>query len=100
MMYCNTTVIAAALFLGNGMLDRGFDASSGIFNRSRLRPVISDGVEPCHLQTWRISHCVLEPCCLCPMADDTEPDFKEAAIYQVRDVSMEGQYVASCARDF
>jgi hypothetical protein len=28
------------------------------------------------------------------MAGDAEPDFKEAAIYQVR-----GAYVASCARD-
>jgi hypothetical protein len=34
------------------------------------------------------------------MADDAEPDFKEAVIYQVRDVSMERRYVASCTRDF
>ena len=71
-------------------LDRGLDTSSEVFNRSHLRPAtVSDArVEPCHLQAWRVSHRVLGPCCLCPMADDAEPDFKEAAIYQVRDVSM------------
>ena len=56
-------------------------------------------VEPRHLQALRISHRMLGPCCICPMADDTKPDFKEAAIYQVHGAATERPYVASCARD-
>jgi hypothetical protein len=56
-------------------------------------------VEPHNLQAWRVSHRMLGPCCLCPMANVAEPDFKEAAIYQMPCASKGREYVASCARD-
>ena len=74
--------------------------ASEVLNRSHLRPMtVNARVEPHHLQAWRVSHRMLGPCCICPMADDAQPDFKEAAIYQVRGASTGRQYVASCARD-
>jgi hypothetical protein len=74
---------------------------SEVLNRRHLRPTTENArVEPHNLQAWRVSHRMLGPCCLCPMADHAEPDFKEAAIHQMRNASTGSQcYVASCAWD-
>ncbi|KIM71671.1 hypothetical protein PILCRDRAFT_830210 [Piloderma croceum F 1598] len=45
-----------------------------------------------------MSHQMLGPCCLCPLAYPTGPDFVEAAIYMVPAGLLSGEYVASCAK--
>jgi hypothetical protein len=54
-------------------------------------------VPPSDLRNYRLSHCMLGPCCLCPLADQNGPDFVEAAIYPSG--ALSGEYVASCASE-
>ena len=56
-------------------------------------------IEPSELRGHRMSHQMLGPCCLCPLAYPRGPDFSESAIYVVSGHgSLSGEYVASCAR--
>jgi hypothetical protein len=55
-------------------------------------------VHPSDLRSYRLSHRMLGPCCLCPLVDKSGPDFMEAAIYVVVSTgALSGEYVASCA---
>jgi len=51
------------------------------------------------MQDHRISHRMLGPCCLCPMMDESNPDFVEAAIYKASNGDQMGEYIAACAKD-
>jgi len=51
------------------------------------------------MENHRMTHRMSFPCCLCPLADENQPDFVEAAIYMATDGPLAGKYVASCARD-
>jgi len=64
-----------------------------------LRPASDEArVHPQDLEDHRISHQMLGPCCLCPLAEATQPDFVEAAVYPASVGPYAGQYVASCAQ--
>ena len=70
-----------------------------LINNIFLRPSTKEArVHPSELRNHRLSHRVLGPCCLCPLADQYAPDFMEAAIYVVSTGTLSGEYVASCAR--
>lgn len=56
-------------------------------------------VHPSDLRDYRMSHRMLGPCCFCPLAEETQPDYVEAPIYMASLGESAGQYVASCARD-
>jgi hypothetical protein len=65
-----------------------------------LRPIHNEvRVQPSDLRYHRLSHQMLGPCCLCPLADSARPDFVEAAMYMASVGPYAGQYVASCAQD-
>ena len=51
------------------------------------------------MQNYCMTHCMSFPCCLCPLADENQPDLVEAAIYMAADGPLAGKFVASCARD-
>lgn len=54
-------------------------------------------IHPSELRTYRLSHRMLGPCCLCPLVDQNGPDFVESAMYVVSTGALSGEYVASCA---
>ena len=56
-------------------------------------------MHPSGLDDHRISNHMPLPCCLCPLADENEADFVEAAVYRATSGPLAGQYVASCARE-
>jgi hypothetical protein len=61
------------------------------------RPLSKDTpIRPSELRNHCLLHCMLGPCCLCPLAYQSGPDFVEAAIYSMGTLSEE--YVASCTR--
>lgn len=47
----------------------------------------------------RLTHRMLGPCCLCPLADKNKPDFVESAIFQATEGDFTGEYVAACASE-
>ena len=56
-------------------------------------------ITPSQLWSHRISHCMLGPCCFCPLADPYAPDFVESAIYRRTESPYMGEWVATCARN-
>ena len=71
-----------------------------MFNYQRARPSSLEArIPPSEMQTHRISHRMLGPCCLCPLMDATKPNFVEAAVYMATDGEEAGQFVARCAND-
>jgi hypothetical protein len=58
-------------------------------------------VRPSDLRDYRMSHQMRGPGCFCPMMDENQPDFVEAAIYvlSVAGTPFSGEYVASCVRN-
>jgi hypothetical protein len=54
---------------------------------------------PKELRKHRETNYMLGPNCLCPMKDNSLPDFVEAAIYSISKGPLAGQYVASCSQD-
>lgn len=64
------------------------------------RPSSTAGLlHPSEMENYRMSHRMPFPCCLCPLADENQPDFVEAAIYAAADGPLAGKYIATCARD-
>jgi hypothetical protein len=55
-------------------------------------------IQPCKLHDHCMSHQMLGPCCFCPLAYPSGPDFMEAAIHMVLKGLFAGEYVASCAK--
>lgn len=71
-------------------------------------PLLTNDPRPCHqqhrvrpssLREHRKVTVMLGPCCLCPLRDESEPDYVEAAIYRATTGPYAGQYVISCAQD-
>lgn len=54
-------------------------------------------VPPSELASYRQTHRMLGPCCLCPMVDRNMPDFVESAIFLATVGHYAGEYVAACA---
>jgi hypothetical protein len=64
------------------------------------RPINDNGdrVTPSDLESHRLSHEVLAPCCLCPLRPEEGP-FVEAAIFTPVRGRFLGEYVAACAKN-
>lgn len=54
-------------------------------------------IVPSELSSYRNSHRMLGPCCLCPLADQYPPDVVESAIYQKSDDPHSGEWVVTCS---
>jgi hypothetical protein len=103
---CSTTVTLTNCAYGNGEQGSGANCLPRLTFYFYLflfwRPSTTEArIPPSELRSYRCSHCMLGPCCLCPLRDPNAPDYVEAAIYRVRSstLSESGEYVASCARD-
>jgi hypothetical protein len=69
-----------------------------VINTSYRPSSMEARVHPSDLRSYRLSHRMLGPCCLCPLVDQSGPDFVEAAMYVVVSTgALSGEYVASCA---
>jgi hypothetical protein len=56
-------------------------------------------VSPSDFETYRLSHDIQGPSCLCPFEKKDMGDFVESAIYMVGHGRYTGEYVAACAED-
>ena len=53
---------------------------------------------PSDLPAHRLAHAMRGPCCMCPLRQQCEDNFMEAAIYMVNRGHFAGEYVATCAK--
>ena len=60
---------------------------------------MEERIKPENLETYRVSHQMLGPCCFCPLVDPNALDFVESAMYRATDGKFLGQFVATCARN-
>ena len=64
------------------------------------RPSTRDSrIKPSDLREHRQTHCILAPCCLCPLLEAGLPNFVESVIYLPTSGPWAGLYVAACARE-